>query len=448
MALRELIVIIKAISNIEGITKMESAHKVMTHKMQSQIKRAGSASTQVYQKVEKIAVATFTRTGKVMNTMLRGFDLRQNRVMRGYLKGVQKATEGIGKFRMEFLGLMFFGMQMRRIFEEFFRGMLEGYLKITRAQTALGRQVTALTAQWTFLKFAIIEAMAPGLIMLVGQIMNVLEWMSALSPATQKWIGWMIVAGAAIGFLIQIIGQLALGGFSLYIVFGGLYGILADVGTMVGIKLAGYLTVLIGIWAVWILSIFSASVLIYELLKRLGLIQWAIPLVDHLRKEFKLLWAILWLSAAPFLFIIAVIHALIFDFEHLGDQIDVWWQETVWAFNEVKTNWKNLVDFIFRNPLEPIMQPIREWGITSRIKKYLPSFQHGGIVPGPIGKPTPVIAHGGEQFMGSNTSFGGITVNVSVPAMTAAIDETRTGEIIGEAVKYKLSRMVNVGSVV
>jgi len=36
----------------------------------------------------------------------------------------------------------------------------------------------------------------------------------------------------------------------------------------------------------------------------------------------------------------------------------------------------------------------------------LPSFRYGGIVPGPIGKPVPVLAHGGEQFLGPGATVG------------------------------------------
>ena len=41
-----------------------------------------------------------------------------------------------------------------------------------------------------------------------------------------------------------------------------------------------------------------------------------------------------------------------------------------------------------------------------------PSFQHGGIVPGPIGQPVPIMAHGGEQFLGSSQSAGGINIHI------------------------------------
>jgi TP901 family phage tail tape measure protein len=42
----------------------------------------------------------------------------------------------------------------------------------------------------------------------------------------------------------------------------------------------------------------------------------------------------------------------------------------------------------------------------------LPSYQHGGVVPGPIGKPVPVIAHGGEEFLGVGGSAGGISIQI------------------------------------
>jgi len=52
-----------------------------------------------------------------------------------------------------------------------------------------------------------------------------------------------------------------------------------------------------------------------------------------------------------------------------------------------------------------------EWVLNPTTKLYerAPSFQHGGIVPGPIGAPIPVIAHGGEEFAGPG-GFGGVTV--------------------------------------
>ncbi len=44
----------------------------------------------------------------------------------------------------------------------------------------------------------------------------------------------------------------------------------------------------------------------------------------------------------------------------------------------------------------------------------LPGFASGGIIPGPIGQPMPIIAHGGEQFAGVGKSIGGNTYNFNI----------------------------------
>jgi len=50
------------------------------------------------------------------------------------------------------------------------------------------------------------------------------------------------------------------------------------------------------------------------------------------------------------------------------------------------------------------------WGMTELMKP--PEMQKGGIVPGPIGAPIPIIAHGGEQFAGVGKSFGGTNIYI------------------------------------
>lgn len=50
------------------------------------------------------------------------------------------------------------------------------------------------------------------------------------------------------------------------------------------------------------------------------------------------------------------------------------------------------------------------------IRGKLPSFKYGGIVPGPAGQPVPIMAHGGERFLGVGNNGGGgggsLTVNI------------------------------------
>ena len=62
-------------------------------------------------------------------------------------------------------------------------------------------------------------------------------------------------------------------------------------------------------------------------------------------------------------------------------------------------------------------------------------FQHGGIVPGAVGEPIPIIAHGGERIVprGSNVEspFGdsgnssGVTINISGGVILDSEDRVR-----------------------
>ena len=60
---------------------------------------------------------------------------------------------------------------------------------------------------------------------------------------------------------------------------------------------------------------------------------------------------------------------------------------------------------------DPKIQKLLDEGFTleeaMQMAPHLPDLQYGGIVPGPIGQPVPIIAHGGEEFAGVGNSIGG-----------------------------------------
>lgn len=69
-------------------------------------------------------------------------------------------------------------------------------------------------------------------------------------------------------------------------------------------------------------------------------------------------------------------------------------------------------------------------------------MQYGGIVPGPIGRPVPVLAHGGEAFAGAGAKLG-TTVNVYVAG--SVIAETDLTEMIREELLRIKDRNVTTG---
>jgi TP901 family phage tail tape measure protein len=73
---------------------------------------------------------------------------------------------------------------------------------------------------------------------------------------------------------------------------------------------------------------------------------------------------------------------------------------------------------------------------------YAGSFASGGIVPGALGQPVPIIAHGGERFAGVGKSMGE-TVNIYVSGNVWA--ERDLAQILREALLDTKNRNVNTG---
>jgi len=75
--------------------------------------------------------------------------------------------------------------------------------------------------------------------------------------------------------------------------------------------------------------------------------------------------------------------------------------------------------------------------LGSETKEFvLPSAQFGGIVPGPIGQPIPIMAHGGEPFGGVGGKLGNTIINVNVEGSVVSeqqlIDTLRREFILGK----------------
>ena len=64
-------------------------------------------------------------------------------------------------------------------------------------------------------------------------------------------------------------------------------------------------------------------------------------------------------------------------------------------------------------------------------------MQYGGIVPGPIGEPVPIIAHGGEAFLGSQGGAQEIIVNVYGDTYDADDLVEKIGRGLGEAIENR-----------
>ena len=122
--------------------------------------------------------------------------------------GLRRVTHGMRGFRMELLGVMFFGMGVQK----FFTGLLQPALKMAGVLELMSTTLAIL-----FL---------PVALLLLDILLPIFTWFMNLSDATKLLIGKMVVWGAILGGALFLIGMFGLGIGSLILAFGGLLGII------------------------------------------------------------------------------------------------------------------------------------------------------------------------------------------------------------------------------
>ena len=127
---------------------------------------------------------------------------------------MRMATVGLRGFRMEMLGVMFFGMAMSRMFT----GLLKQSLEWTGVNKVLSTTLGIL-----FLPIAL---------KILDWALWFLDVVSNLSEGTKLFIGKIVLIGAAIGGVLFVFGTLFLGIGSLILAFGWL---LSPIGAVIAI---------------------------------------------------------------------------------------------------------------------------------------------------------------------------------------------------------------------
>ena len=144
----------------------------------------------------------------------------------------------------------------------------------------------------------------------------------------------------------------------------------------------------------------------------------------------------------PALVVIAVT-AWISAIQSLGK----YWGDIWWGMKRVAENVLNTISALLNKIPGVNLGTVNLTGtqpeveLTDRAKKALgmPGFAAGGIVPGPLGSPVPVMAHGGEAFLGVGNSLGTTIINVNVPNEYILI-ENRLEDIVRKVLYASQSR--------
>ena len=185
-------------------------------------KMENDAFAQTEQKTkERARIKKFLDIEGVDPSKIKGKSLKQ---LRDYEHQIKKVNRRIRKsFKMHWLGIMFGGMALQRVMKPLIQGMLKDYKELTKGGlTPLSKSLTALEANWKFLKYSIVEAASPLLVNLADAFANYARTLAESDPETLK--------DYAIGIgLVYTAATVAMAGGQIALFFGSLKGLTANV---------------------------------------------------------------------------------------------------------------------------------------------------------------------------------------------------------------------------
>ena len=159
------------------------------------------------------------------------------RTFRTNIENNRKALKKLGldtgmvreQFKMYLLSIMFFGMQIQRVFGRIARTSLDTFMKVTEGTTEAGQGINMLQGAFTTLKFAVGEAIAEALLPFIPAILDLIMKIVNFIETHKKLVAAIVIGGAAFGALLFLIGQVGLG-------ISGVATLFVKLGAAIGIS--------------------------------------------------------------------------------------------------------------------------------------------------------------------------------------------------------------------
>jgi len=156
---------------------------------------------------------------------------------------IRTVTHGLRGFRMEALGVMFFGMGMARVFNSMLQPAMEA------------------GGIFDLLKTTLLDLFLPVIIdVVLPAMLSLMEFFMGLGPEVKMTMGLLAIAGSVIGTALMAVGAILLGVGSLILLFG------ASAGAALAIAIAAFVA-LIGVVITFRKPIFSIIKVLWDLSK-------------------------------------------------------------------------------------------------------------------------------------------------------------------------------------
>lgn len=173
-----------------------------------------------------------------MNQIQAQARVQNNRLARTMVNGFNKSSTEVVRFNGNLLSLLFFGMEMKRIFGGALKSIFEGYKKAIPENHRFNQLTTQLSANWEFFKFQLADALAqsPFFQKFVNIAIKILRVFKSLPTPVKELIGWLLVIGAILGGVLMAVGVIGLGVTSLINLWAAMSGSKAIGAVVAGIK--------------------------------------------------------------------------------------------------------------------------------------------------------------------------------------------------------------------
>lgn len=162
----------------------EAGLEELAHKTSTYIEQIGGTT-------KKTSVA-FDNMGNVMNY------------------GISETTRNLKGFQMQWLSVMFMGMQVQRTFGNIWKNMITDLKKVGGAFHPTNMALTRMEASFTFLKVAIMDAMGPMIQMFVIWLANLAVTIGEMDPEQLKLIGLGLLAIIGVAGIAFWVSQVTL----------------------------------------------------------------------------------------------------------------------------------------------------------------------------------------------------------------------------------------------
>ena len=122
-----------------------------------------------------------------------------------------EAENEVGRFKMYYLSVMFFGMQLQRTFGRMATQSMQSFMKINEGSSEAGQGMMVLNAAMETMKYTLGEAIAQALLPFIPAIIDIITWIVDLIDKTGALIPGIVLFGLALGGAMFFIGQFGLG---------------------------------------------------------------------------------------------------------------------------------------------------------------------------------------------------------------------------------------------